>query len=61
MAEKPHKQESVKTRSRAGKVANQPIARTGTYSASFGAFLSENRTTFPIQELRKICKKQEVL
>jgi hypothetical protein len=61
MAEKPYKPKSVKTRSRAGKVANQPIARTGIYSASFGAFLSENRFTFPIQEPRKICKKQEVL
>ena len=61
MAEKPHKQKSVKTRSRAGKVANQPIAIAGTYSASFEVFLSENRTTFPIQEQKKICKKQEVL
>ena len=57
MAEKPYKQESVKTQSRAGKVANQPIAQAGTYSASFEAFLSENRFTFPIQEPRKICKK----
>ena len=61
MAEKPHKQESVKTRSRAGKVTNQPIARAETYSTSFEVFLSENRTTFPIQEQKKICKKQEVL
>ena len=58
MAKKPHKQESVKTRSRAGKVANQPIARTGTYSASFGAFLSENRFTFPIQEPENIVKNR---
>ena len=61
MAEKPHKQESVKTRSRAGKVANHPIERAETYSASFGVFLSKNRTTFPIQEPRKIREKQEVL
>ena len=61
MAEKPHKQENMKIRSRAGKVANQPIARTETYSASFGVFLSKNRITFPIQELRKISEKQEVL
>jgi hypothetical protein len=51
----------MKTRSRAGKVANQPIAIAETYSASFEVFLSENRTTFPIQEQKKICKKQEVL
>ena len=51
----------MKTRSRAEEVANQPIARAGTYSALFGVFLSENRSTFPIQELRKICEKQEVL
>ena len=61
MAEKPHKQESVKIRSRAGKAANQPIARAETYSALFGVFLSENRITFPPQEPRKIREKQEVL
>ena len=61
MAEKPHKQESVKTWSRAGKVANQPVARAETYSTSFGAFPSKNRSTFPIQELGKIYEKQEVL
>ena len=48
MTEKPYKQESVKTRSRPGKVANQPIARTETYSASVGAFLSKRRITFPV-------------
>ena len=61
MAEKAYKQESVKTQSRAGKVANQLIERAETYSASFGVFLSKNRITFPIQELRKISEKQEVL
>lgn len=61
MAEKPHKQESVKTWSRAENVANQPIAWVETYSASFGAVLSKKHITFPIQELRKICEKQEVL
>ena len=61
MAKKPHKQESVKTQSRAGKVANQPIVIAGTYTTSFGVFLSENHITFSIQELRKICEKQEVL
>lgn len=61
MAEKLHKQKSVKTRSRAEKVANQPIARAGTYTASFGAFLLKNRITFAVQEPRKICEKQEVL
>ena len=61
MAEKPHKQESVKIWSRAGKAANQPIGRAVTYSASFGVFLSKNCTTFPIQEPRKIREKQEVL
>ena len=58
MAEKPHKSKSMKTRSRAGKVANPPIAIAGTYSASFGAFLSENRFTFPIQEPEKIVKNR---
>ena len=61
MAEKPHKPKRVKTWSRAGKVANQPMARDETYSASFRVFLSENRITFPIQELKKIYEKQEVL
>ena len=51
----------MKTRSRAGKVANQLMASAGTYSASFEAFLSENRITFPIQEPRKNREKQEVL
>jgi len=51
----------MKTRSRAEKVANQLIVCAGTYSVSFGAFLLKNRTTFPIQEPRKIRKKQEVL
>ena len=58
MAEKPHKSKNMKTRSRAGKVANQPMASAGTYPASFEAFLSENRTTFPIQEPRKICENR---
>ena len=58
MAEKPYKQESVKTRSRAGKVANQPIAIAGTYSASFEVFLSKNRFTFPIQEPEKFVKNR---
>jgi len=48
----------MKTRSRAGKVANPPIAIAGTYSASFGAFLSEKRFTFPIQEPEKIVKNR---
>ena len=58
MAEKPHKSKNMKTQSRAGKAANQPMASAGTYSASFEAFLSENRTTFPIQEPRKIAKNR---
>lgn len=61
MAEKPHKSKSMKTRSRAEKVTNQPIAKARTYSALFEAFLSENRITIPIQEPKKISKKQEVL
>ena len=61
MAEKPHKQESMKTQSRAGKVANQSIGQGKMYSASVGAFLSKNRVTFTIQEPRKICENQEVL
>ena len=51
----------MKTRSRAGKVANPPIAIAGTYSASFGAFLSENRFTFPIQEPEKIVKNRRFM
>ena len=61
MAEKPDKQKSVKTQSRAGKVANQPIATIKTYYASCEVLLSENYATFSIQELRKIREKQEVL
>ena len=61
MAEKPHKQESVKTRSRAGKVANQSVGQSEMYPASFLAFPSKNRSTFPIQELRKNREDQEVL
>jgi len=51
----------MKTWSRVGKVENQPIVIAGTYTTSFGVFLSENHITCPIQELRKICEKQEVL
>ena len=36
-------------------------AQPEMYSASFGAFLLDNRFTFPIQEPRKIREKQEVL
>lgn len=61
MAEKPHKQDDVKTRSRAGKVANQPIGQDKMYYASFGVLPSKNRSTFPIQELGKIYENQEVL
>ena len=39
-------------------MANPPIAIAGTYSASFGAFLSEKRFTFPIQEPEKIVKNR---
>ncbi|MCI6604328.1 MAG: hypothetical protein MSC56_00295 [Clostridiales bacterium] len=51
----------MKTQSRAGKAANQPIERGKMYSASFGVFPSKNRSTFPIQELGKIYENQEVL
>jgi len=51
----------MKTQSRAGKVINQPIAQGEMYSASFRAFPSKNRDTFPFQELGKIYKNQEVL
>ena len=51
----------MKMQSRAGKVANQPIERGKMYSVSFGAFPSKNRSTFPIQELRKNREDQEVL
>ena len=56
MAEKPHKQNTMKMQSRAGKVANQPIAQGEMYSASFSAFPSKNRSTFSIQELGKSMK-----
>ena len=61
MAEKPHKQNTVKMKSRVGKVANQPTGQDEMNSASFGAFASKNRITFPIQELGKIHENQEVL
>jgi len=51
----------MKMQSRAGKVANQSIRQGEIYSASFGAFPSKNRSTFPIQELRKNREDQEVL
>ena len=56
MAEKPHKQNIVKMQSRAEKVANQPIGQGKMYSASLRAFPLKNRSTFPLQELRKIVK-----
>ena len=46
----------MKTQSRAGKAANQPIRQGEMYSASFGAFASKNRNTFLIQELGKSMK-----
>ena len=48
----------MKMQSRAGKVANQSVERGKMYSASFGAFPSKNRSTFPIQELGKIVKNR---
>lgn len=61
MAEKPYKQDTMKTQPRAGKVANPPIGQSEMYSASFGTFPSKNRITFPIQEPEKIYENQEVL
>jgi hypothetical protein len=61
VVEKPDKQNTMKTQSRAGKVANQSIRQGKIYSASFGAFPSKNRSTFPIQKLGKIHENQEVL
>jgi len=61
VVEKPHKQNTMKTQSRAGKVANQTIAQGKMYAASFRAFPLKNRITFPFQELGKIHKNQEVL
>jgi hypothetical protein len=61
MAEKPHESETVKTQSRAGKVVNQLIGQGEMYSASFMAFPSKNRGTFPFQELGKIHENQKVL
>ena len=45
-AEKPHKQNTMKMQSRAGKVANQPIGQSKTHSASFGAFSSKIASLF---------------
>ena len=61
MAEKPDKQNTMKMQSRAEKVANQPIGQDKMYPASFGTFPLKNRSTFPIQELRKNREDQEVL
>ena len=61
MDEKPHKSKGVKTQSRGGKVANQSVGQSELYPASFWAFPSKNRSTFPIQELRKNREDQEVL
>jgi hypothetical protein len=60
MAEKPHKQESVKTRSIAVKVTNLLMEKAGIYPGSFGAFLSKNRITFSIQEPRKNAKNRRI-
>ena len=51
----------MKMQSRAGKVANQSVGQSEMYPASFGAFPSKIRSTFPIQELRKNREDQEVL
>ena len=51
----------MKNESRAGKVANQSVGQSEMYPASFWAFPSKNRSTFPIQKLGKIYKNQEVL
>jgi hypothetical protein len=51
----------MKMQSRAEKVANQPIGQDKMHPASFGTFPSKNRSTFPIQELRKNREDQEVL
>jgi hypothetical protein len=51
----------MKMQSRAGKVANQSVGQSEMYPASFWAFPSKNRSTFPIQELGKIYENQEVL
>ena len=51
----------MKMQSRAEKVANQPIGQDKMYPASFGTFPLKNRSTFPIQELRKNREDQEVL
>jgi hypothetical protein len=51
----------MKMQSRAGKVANQSVGQSELYPASFWAFPSKNRSTFPIQELRKNREDQEVL
>ena len=57
----PHEQNTMKMQSRAGKVANQSVGQSEMYPASFWAFLSKNRSTFLIQELRKNREDQEVL
>lgn len=61
MAEKPHKQESMKIRSRAGKVANQSIAQVKLHSGIVYGVSIGNYIIFLIQELGKIHENQEVL
>ena len=61
MVEKPDKQNTMKTRSRAGKAANQPIGQDKMYPASFREFPSKNHGTFSFQQLGKIHENQEVL
>ena len=57
----PHEQNTMKMQSRAGKVANQSVGQSEMYCASFWVLPSKNRSTLPIQELRKNRENQEVL
>ena len=51
--EKPHKQNTMKMQSRAGKVANQSIRQGKMYPASFGAFPSKNVSLFQFKSWEK--------
>ena len=56
MVEKPHKQNTMKMQSRAGKVANQSIRQGEIYSASFRVFPSKNAALFQFKSWKKSMK-----
>ena len=61
MAEKPHKQESVKTRSRPGKSKKQLIATAQTHHSMSELFLYENRCYSQFKSRRKSPKNASIV